>query len=290
MGFEINSDKLWRRLATLCVIAALAIAPWSHFIALPLAGLGIAVGVPHWFKRSWGELLETVGLRTPGSQSGSGSAPVSPGIRTIAEKPQAPRRSTLLKTSEGSPTGAIPQDLSKARSGPVFSLDKRTFQADRAKVAESVVSPQNSIRLAARNSFVLQGKSNAGSANDAKEVIDRASIIKEFEKRFPRQKTAEPVEEAQKTSRPGLTENVEKIRRRLEASRMEADRKGLENQAGGKEKAAVPGACKEDRESFPKGLLIPAWETVPGPKSTWPAPVVPGQTAQSPAPMVREAP
>jgi S-DNA-T family DNA segregation ATPase FtsK/SpoIIIE len=290
MGFDIDSDKLLRRLATLCVIASVAIGPWSLFVALPLAGLGIAVGVPHWFKRSWAELFETVGFRDRDLESRSGSAPFSAGRETIAEKLQTVRRSSLLKPSEDLPIGATAQDLSKVGPGPVFSLDKRTFQAPGAKGVQSVVSPQNSIRLSVGNSFSPQGQRNSGSTAEAKEVIDRESIIKEFEKRFPRKKAVEPPEEAQKPSRPGFTESVEKIRRRLEASRTEADRKGLDNEAGPREKAAAPTASKVESEGFPRGLLIPAWETVPAQKSAWPPPVSPGQTAQSSVPMVREAP
>ncbi len=290
MGLDINSHKLWKRLAALCVIASVAIAPWSRFIALLLAGLGIAVGVPYWFKRSRAGLLETVGLKGAGSRSRSSSVPFSPGMETITEKLQTSRGPSLLKTSEGFSTGAMAQDLAKARSGQFFSLDKRTFQAHGAKVAESIVSPQNSIRLASRNSFAPQGKNNSASETEAKEVLDRASIMKEFEKRFRRQKTAAPVEEAQKACLPAFTESVEKIRRRLEASRMESDRKGLKDQGSPKEKGAAPSISKVDAEGFPKGFLIPAWETIPGPKSTWSAPGVCGQTAQSPAPVVKEVP
>ena len=64
MEFNKDSGKWWRRLGTACVIASVALAPWTCWGALALAGIGLAVAVPHWLRRVVGG---APGIYRPGS-------------------------------------------------------------------------------------------------------------------------------------------------------------------------------------------------------------------------------
>ena len=247
-----NSDKLWRRLAASCVIAAVGIAPWSRWIALALAAFGVVAGVPHWFKRPWGDLLASSGL-TPSRSDRTAVPPFPLQKETGSEKLQLRHRTVRRTPSEGSP-GRITGASSKAESNREYSFDTWTFRTHSAKSSEPVLLPQNSIRLAADSAAAGPGQKRPPHSVDSKEVIDRSSILEDFEKRYRTKRVVSPIKEAVQPSRPSLAKHVDELHRRLAAEA--SARKNEEMQRG-----PLKGASPCDSDAFPTGLLIPAWST-----------------------------
>jgi S-DNA-T family DNA segregation ATPase FtsK/SpoIIIE len=293
MASDRNSTKLWRRVAASCVIAAVAIAPWSHWLALALAGLGVAAGVPHWFKRSWGELLKSIGL-IPSGSDGTTDSRLSTEDKTRGEMVRPPHRPSFLTPSHGS-MGRMREDSPKVESIPVYSLEKRKSRPNAPKSSGPVVLPQNSIRLAADSPVPGKGH-EAVSGSGPKEVIDRSSILEDFHKRYRTKRPLPPKEEPPKLSLPSLAETMEEVRRRLEVARGRqapaAPPQPTAKREEQKEKAPPPGTSGPDSGGYPTGLLIPAWSTVEEKKTAVHAPrcFTPEQSAAGPGPVVKETP
>ena len=303
MGFDWNSDKLWRRLATSCVIVAVVIAPWSHWLAAGLAGFGVAVGVPHWFKRSWGERLESMGLTN--SRSGSTSAPsFSSEKESRSENPQLRPRPGHLTLADGS-FARKREPSPKPQKNPEYSFDTWRFQTHGAKSPEPVLLPQNSIRFAVDNAS--KGTENKKPTTEAgpKEVIDHSSILENFRKRYRTKRPAPLEEETNQPSRPAPIKNVDDVRRRLAATNggrlSGTDREKFAGQNREMVKAPPPSASSGDSSAYPAGLLIPAWSAVGEQKKALHSPreietsrdpespraLPTGQIAESPAPFAK---
>ncbi len=263
MAPDRNSGKLWRRLATSCVIAAVVIAPWSRLIAPVLAGLGVAVGAPHWFKRSWGELLDF--FRPAASRSGGANVPpFSPEQETGIEKLRGAGR----LGPAGGALGRRREASSKAVSNPEYSFDTWRFHVQTEKSPEPVLLPQNAIRLAANSASTGSSHKKPPAGTGSKEVIDHESILEDFGKRYRSKRPVPPVEKNPQPSRLRLTkEDMEEVRRRLAAAngrRLSGSvRQTSADQNGDRERRApVPGASRSDPGVFPEALVIPAWSTV----------------------------
>lgn len=250
MGSDRNPEKFRRRLSTVSVIAAVAIAPWSRWAALAFAGFGVAVGVPHWFKRSWRDILESFDLlpARPGRAAPPSEYPKrTAGDETLPVSGKATRRSApegRLRIGGAFPKGA---------AHPEYTFDTWAFQANRVKSPEPTLLPQNSIRLAADIAAAKPGHKGEPPAEGSKEVIDRCSILEDFEKRYRNKRVAPGVEETRKPSGPGLSGSMEGLRRRFAAA-------GGEALPGGEkvEKSPVASASRSDRGGLPTDSVIPA--------------------------------
>ncbi|MGC8492010.1 MAG: DNA translocase FtsK [Syntrophobacteraceae bacterium] len=236
------------------VIAAVAIAPWSRWAALALAGFGIVVGVPHWFKRSWRDVLKSFDL-LPARPGDAAPPPDYPkrAMRdeTVAVSAKATRRSApegRLRIGGASP---------KAAARPEYTFDAWTFQANRVKSPEPTLLPQNSIRLAADMAAARPVNREEPPADGSNEVIDRSSILEDFEKRYRNKRIAPKVEETRKVSGPVLSGSMEELRRRFAA----AGGGELPGGAGEGEKVAedpVASVSRSERGDLPTAPLIPA--------------------------------
>lgn len=260
MGPDRNSGKLWRRLATSCVIGGAAISPWSHWIGLPLAGLGIAIGVPHWFKHSWEKLLEAIGMTiSPPPRTTDPHYP--PEKQTDGEKPR-PRERAVLPTRARAPLGRTREALTKGKSNPEYLFDSWTFRAHPAVSAAPVLIPQNSIRFAADSATAWSGSRKPAGGVVSKEPIAPQKV----ENRHRTGKPGPQAQTARQSSRSSLTRDMEEVRRRLaktgEGRLSGSTAKPSANQGGETGKAAPRQTAGADPGGFPEGLLIPAWSTV----------------------------
>ncbi len=260
MGPDRNSGKLWRRLATSCVIGGAAISPWSHWIALSLAGFGIAIGVPHWFKLSWGELLDAIGMTTSPSRR-STDQHCSPEKETGRENPRL-RERAVVPTRARAPLPRTRETLPKAKSNPEYLFDSWTFRAHPAVSAAPVLIPQNSIRFAADSETAW-----SGFKKPARGIVSKETIAPEKVENRPRTgKLGPAAQAARQTSRFGLTKDMEEVRRRLAKTGEErlsgSTAKPSAIQSGETERTVPRQTCGADSRGFPEGLLIPAWSTV----------------------------
>ena len=255
MGSDANSDKLWRSVAISCIIAAVTVVAWSRWVSLALGAFGIGAAVAHWLKRSGAELPGSAAL-APSRSEGAFATPLPTEGEFLGKKVAG--RTSLLTPSHSSF-----EEKPEVETKLLYTLDKRVFRAPGAESSAPVVLPQNSIRLAADNMGAGRKKSFDGNAPG--EVIDRSSIMENFEKRYRIKRDVPPVEAPPKPSRQNMAETVAKVRSHLEPARgADSIRQSLPGRESIERQAPAPEAPRVAGGGLP---VIPPWSTVAGHKS-----------------------
>ncbi|MEM5787352.1 MAG: hypothetical protein AAGU11_08540, partial [Syntrophobacteraceae bacterium] len=180
-----------RRSGTACVIAALAMAPWSLWGALALAALGLAVSLPFWLKRSWKDLPES-----------SEPAPSCSAIHPVPLTREEGER--LLLREHG------------ARVAPVADPAEHKRKAS----AKGRVRPQNSFRLAADALAADHAGEKTIPRSRRKEVIHLPSTVENPKKNAQGKSPSgrARVSELCSADAPMVTIDIEEIRWRLTAT------------------------------------------------------------------------
>ncbi len=267
MGFDRDSGKLWRRLGTICVIAAVLLSLWSRWVALALAGFGLGIGVPLWSRRPWRDLLESAGLlvlRLPGAVIRS------PASRKGGQSEWLPSREGDARhaTFRG-PVGTAQEAWAEATlSLPFSSFHTLSLGARSTGAEEATLRPQNSFRLAAVGVPARSGREKSIHRVEPEEVISLPSILGNMEKRYRGKRPAGSAQASQehRAEAPPVPIYMEEIRRRLRAAYGGQLPGGIREAsscpAGESLQGAVSCACDERIDDPVARLATPAWSRV----------------------------
>lgn len=215
------SGKTWRRLGLVCVIAALALAPWWPWIAVALGGIGLGAFSLFWLGRSpWNlEKLLSNWLQSSGpSPLPRPTDAASPANESEKIEELRVHRRSAWRGPNQAPVARELQSPTTVSARPAYSVPATSFQVRTREVpAETTVRPQNCFRLAADMVTPEPGLEKPPSTVGSGEVIDLPSVMGNLERRYRTQRPTDrsPMPEQPSNQTPPDTMNFEEIRRRL---------------------------------------------------------------------------
>lgn len=269
MGFDKDSGKGLRRLCAACVIAGVALAPWSHWVAPALAGFGIGIGVPLWLRRSWREILKPLReklLELSGAHRAQPATANDPTGHAREESPEPSVHQPYFSHAWSSPDHER-QALRETRLRPQYSI---RLAADGAGVGLSTVhadAPERERLESGVETGVSTDRANIskheqpGTVDPAplaapREVIDLPSIMGYLEKRYRDKRHDSRTQAAEQPTdrQPPVMVTMEEVHRRLRASHggrpPGGDRPSPSMQAGESPRGAAFGAGEKGAGSF----------------------------------------